>query len=237
MSRTFEELDFSNTPLGVVSLRRRRDATVGRDVYEVKLDDEFLMSSLFTVVERELAHLGLAAHGGSAVDVLVGGLGLGYTAQAALADSRVRSVAVVEAVEAVIDWHRRDLLPDTAGMAADPRCTLVRDDLFSLVAEERGQRRYDVLLLDIDHSPRHVLHPDHARFYTPKGVGRVRSLLQGDGVFAMWSDDPPDADFHGVLDHVFADVRSHVVDFDNPLTGGESASTVYVARQPRATAG
>ncbi len=61
MSANFEELDFRPTPIGVLSLRRRRRPSSDIDVYEIKLGDEFLMSSLFTVAEIELARLGLAA--------------------------------------------------------------------------------------------------------------------------------------------------------------------------------
>ena len=81
----FEELDWSATPIGEVSLRRRRDVVTGEDVFEVKLGDEFLMSSLFTVAEVELARLALARLPGSRLDVVVGWLGLGFTAQAVLA--------------------------------------------------------------------------------------------------------------------------------------------------------
>jgi len=120
MSLRFEELDFQATPMGDLSLRRRIEPTLGVDVFEVKLGEEFLMSSLFTVAEEELATLGLAAVTGTDLDVLVGGLGLGYTAVAALADPHVRSVTVIDALPAVIDWHRRGLLPVSATLTDDP---------------------------------------------------------------------------------------------------------------------
>ena len=235
MSRRFEELAFSETPMGELTLRRRRDPQLGVDVYEVKLGDEFLMSSLFTVAEVELARLGLAAVDGTGLHVVVGGLGLGYTARAALDDPRVASVTVVEALPEVIDWHRRDLLPATAGLAADPRLRLVRADFFAAARSAEGLdgsspgRRFDAVLLDVDHSPRHVLHPSHAPFYTADGLGELRRSLRPGGVFALWSDDPPDQDFETVLRAVFDRTESHVVAFPNPLTGGTSSNTVYVA--------
>ena len=91
-------------------------------------------------------------------------------------------------------------------------------------------RRYDAILLDVDHSPRHQLDPTHADLYTVEGLRRMSAHLTRDGVFAMWSDDPPDDDFVGDLEQVFGSVHSHVVRFDNPLTGGVSSNTVYVAR-------
>src|SRR5690606_8274646 len=93
-------------------------------VFEAILNDEHLMSTHFTVAEIELAHLGLAPVEGRDLDVLVGGLGLGYTAQAVLSHERVRSLTVIEAIGVVVDWHERALLPISAELTADPRLTL-----------------------------------------------------------------------------------------------------------------
>lgn len=232
MSTRFEELDFQPTAMGDLTLRRRVEPTLGVDVFEVKLGEEFLMSSLFTVAEEELAHLGLAAAEGMDLDVLVGGLGLGYTAVAALADSRVRSVTVIDTLPAVIDWHRRGLLPVSARLTDDPRTALVLDDFFGLMRREPGASvRYDAILLDVDHSPRHQLDPSHADLYTVDGLRALTRHLTPDGVFALWSDDPPDEEFVARASAVFAMVTAHVVDFDNPLTAGISSNTVYVATQ------
>ncbi|MFF5056059.1 spermidine synthase [Micromonospora sp. NPDC000663] len=236
MGARFEELAWRETPIGEISLRRRLDPALQVEVYEVKLDDEYLMSSLFPVAEIELARLGLAALTGDTLDVVVGGLGLGYTAKAALDDPRVRSLLVVEAIEDVIDWHRRGLLPFTAGLAEDPRTRFVQADFFAAVAGGTGfdadepGRRFDAVLLDVDHSPRNVLHPSHADFYTPQGLRRLAALLRPEGVFALWSDDPPDDAFTATLGEVFGTTQAHVVPFANPLTGGQSANTVYVSQ-------
>ncbi|MCT2276684.1 polyamine aminopropyltransferase [Micromonospora chalcea] len=235
MGARFEELAWRETPIGEISLRRRRDPALGAEVYEVKLDDEYLMSSAFPVAEIELARLGLAALTGTELDVVVGGLGLGYTARTALEDPRVRSLLVVEAIEDVIDWHRRDLLPFTAGLATDPRTRFVRSDFFAAVADggfdpDEPGRRFHAVLLDVDHSPRQVLHPSHAAFYTVDGLRRLAALLHPDGVFALWSNDPPDPEFQRTLTAVFPTSVAHVVRFPNPLQGREAANTVYVAR-------
>jgi spermidine synthase len=203
-------------------------------VYEVKLGDEYLMSSLFTVAEVELARLGLAEASGPELDVVVGGLGLGYTACAVLEDPRVRSLTVVEALGEVIGWHEQGLLPDTAGLASDVRVRLLQGDFFAMTGSDAGLdpalpgRQFDAVLLDIDHTPKHVLHPSHAAFYTADGLRRLARHLKPGGVFALWSDDPPDAVFSDVLVQVFGAAAAHVVAFPNPLTGGESANTVYV---------
>ncbi len=234
MSLRFEEIDWQDTSRGEISLRRRVDPTLGIDVYEVKLGEEFLMSSLFTVAEVELARIGLAEVTGDRIDVLVGGLGLGYTAAAALEDPRVQTLTVVDAIAPVIDWHQRGLLPETAGLVTDSRTHLLEGDFFALVEGPVGfcegrPDHYDAILLDIDHTPRHVLHPSHSSFYSSEGLHSMRRHLKPHGVFALWSDDPPDQDFLEVLSGVFAEVSAHIVSFPNPLTGGESANSVYVA--------
>ena len=234
MSRRFEELGWAETPMGAISLRRRHDPVVDADVYEVKLDDDFLMSSLFTVAEIELARLGLSALAGTDLDVVVGGLGLGYTACAVLRDPRVRSLTVVETLGEVIDWHRLGLLPDAATLTADRQCAMVEGDFFALMRgdaalDELTGRRFHAILLDIDHSPAHVLHHSHAGLYTVEGLQQLATHLHPEGVFGLWSDDPPGPGFLAVIDEVFAASEAHLVRFPNPLTGAESSNTVYVA--------
>ncbi|CAN5739430.1 hypothetical protein BH10ACT1_BH10ACT1_01120 [soil metagenome] len=238
MRPLFEEIDRQRTSMGEISLRRRWDPVTEVDVYEAKLDDEFLMSSSFTVAEVALATLGLAAVEGGELDVVVGGLGLGYTALAALADQRVRTLHVVEALGQVIEWHQRHLLPLSDGLAADPRCHLDHGDFFALVAAGApfapdAPERWHAILLDVDHSPSRILHPSHAGFYRAEGLRLLADRLHPDGVFALWSDDPPDADFGAVLGAVFAITSWQVVPFANPYTGGESTNTVYLASGAR----
>jgi spermidine synthase len=231
MSARLEELDFQSTPMGELTLRRRHDPMLDVDVYEVKLGHEYLMSSLFTVAEEELARRALGVVDGEQLDVLVGGLGLGYTAVTALHDPRVSRLTVVDVLPAVIDWHERRLLPVSATLVGDPRTRLVLDDFFALMraAPTADSPRYDAILVDIDHSPRHRLAESHADLYSPAGLLAASRHLRTGGAFALWSDDPPDDAFLADLTGVFATAAARIVDFDNPLTGGISSNTVYVA--------
>lgn len=244
MRPLLEELARDQTPDGLVTLRRRWEPAREVDVYEVKLGDEWLMSSLFTAGEVALGRLGLAPLEGDDLDVVVGGLGLGYTAGAVLDDDRVRSLVVVEAVDAVIGWHADGLLPEVPDLGADDRTRMVPGDFFVLAAGTDGfdpdqpGRRFDAVLLDVDHTPRHHLAPRNAAFYTREGLTALRRhLVDGDGenegtggVFGLWSDDPPDDEFTAVLGEVFDTWDAHEVAFPNFYTGGESTNTVYVAR-------
>ena len=233
VSRAFEELARESTPIGEISLRRRLEPSLQVDVFEVKLGDDFLMSSLFTTGETELALLGLAATTEDRLDVVVGGLGLGYTARAALEDPRVQSLRVIDALGEVIDWHRRGLVPLGDVLTADPRCDLVHGDFFAMAAAgfdaPDGPMQVDVVLLDIDHSPHHLLHPGHADFYEPAGLGRLVEQIRPGGVFALWSNDPPDHAFVIDLRREFAVAEAHVVSFPNFYTGTDAQSTIYVA--------
>ncbi|MCU1675354.1 MAG: spermidine synthase [Frankiales bacterium] len=239
MSARFEELAYQPTAMGDISLRRRRDPVTGEDVYEVKLDDDYLMSSLFTVAEIELSRLALAELPGLALDVVVGGLGLGYTAHTVLAAPHVASLVVVEALGEVIGWHRDGLLPLGRELIGDPRCRLVQGDfiaaaLAGTLDPDAPGRQFDAIVVDIDHSPRNVLHPSHASFYEPSAAHRLAAQLHPGGVFALWSDDPPDAEYEAVLAEAFPDVRAEVVRFPGASSGLESANTVYVATNARA---
>jgi spermidine synthase len=235
MVKVFEELDYQQTPLGELSLRRKHIAMLGNlEVYEVMLGEAFLMSSLFHAVEDAVADLGLGELGGTPCDVVVGGLGLGYTAVAALAHTNVRSLIVVEYLAPVIGWHQGGLVPMGAKLTTDVRCTFRHDDFFALAQSTAGfaeGRQFHAVLLDIDHSPRHLLHAHNAAFYSPAGLTALVAHLHPGGVFAMWSDDSPDAEFLEALHTVFATARAEVVKFPNPLLDCESASTVYIARK------
>ena len=233
----FQELDYRPTPMGLLTLRRRKEITLGIDIYEIKLDEDFLMSSLFTVAEVALANLGLAELSEPEVDVVVGGLGLGYTARTVLEHPEVRELLVVDTLREVIEWHQQGLLPLGEQLTSDPRCRFVHGDFFAMSAsrfrgfdpDNRG-RRFHAILLDVDHSPGEVLHPNHAPFYEPDGLRQLTSHLLPGGVFALWSNAPPDEQFHVALSEVFAYYESHIVTFCNPIEHREEANTVYIAR-------
>jgi len=234
----FEELDYRPTPMGELVLRRRGEPRLdGREVYEVKLGDDFLMSSLFVDGEIALTDLGLAPLANTqSIDVVVGGLGLGYTAAQVLEYDNVASLFVVETMDAVIDWHQRGLVPLGRVLTADSRTQYIQGDFFKMAAAggsgfdpDSPAREFDAVLLDVDHSPSHVLAPAHATLYTVDGLSALAERIKPGGVFALWSNDPPESEFESVMGEVFAKGESHVVEFDNPFTQGTSTNTVYVA--------
>ena len=238
MSVNYEEIDYQTTPLGDLILRRRRMSQLGDlDIYEVILGDDFLMTSLFHEAEYQLSKLGLNLAIGKDLDVVIGGLGLGYTAMSALEDDRVESLVVVEYLEAVIGWHQKGLVPLGNQLLDDARCKLSHSDFFGDSARtgkgfdpDYPEKKHDVILLDIDHTPTNLLHQTNARFYSAEGLKELRTHLNPRGVFAMWADGVPDESFTQTLNGVFDSAASHTIEFENPITGGTSKGTVYVAQ-------
>ena len=236
MSYAFEILDAHNTQLGDLVLRRREIMSLDSQVvYEVKLGEEFLMSSLFTEAEKELARLGLSKLEGDSWDVLVGGLGLGYTAAEVLKNPSVYSLAVIELFPEVIKWHMEGLVPLGYSISLDPRCTLVERDFFKAVLDSemvmnpnQPEKHFHAVLLDIDHTPRHQLDDNNTGFYTERGLSLMQDYILPGGVFCLWSDDPPDQGFMELLGSVFRNIEANVVSFYNPLLNKESTNTVYL---------
>jgi len=242
MQPSFEVIDYQDTPLGPVMLRKRRMMTLDNvEVYEIMLGQDFLMSSLFTVVEEALSTLGMAATekafpGNEQLSVVVGGLGLGYTGKVALDHAFVGELIIVDYLQPVIDWHVNGLVPHGAGLTADPRCRYEHGDFFKRAVSEAGigfdsadpEKKYHAILLDIDHSPAHLLNEQHASFYQVDGLRKMTEQLHSGGIFALWSDDPPEDSFLEVLNEVFSICEIHVVPFKNPILGRDSESTVYV---------
>jgi len=210
--------------------------TGDRDIFEIKLGDDFLMTSLFHEAEEQLSKISLQLLKGDQLEVVVGGLGLGYTALAALDDERVSNLLVIDFLGEVIEWHRRGLVPLGDRLTNDKRCQFVNADFFSLSQQteigfdlENPNRKFDAVLLDIDHTPTNVLDPTNSRFYTIEGLTELSKHIKPNGVFGLWTDGNPDAEFTDRLKTVFGESEGHLIEFPNSLTGGTSFGTVYTA--------
>ena len=228
------ELDRRPTILGELVLRRRKIRGLDyATVFEVLLDGEFLMSSAVNQSERALAHLGLAAWGDAPCRVLVGGLGLGYTVQAALESAAPLSVDVLELLDSVLEWHARGLVPLGDALTHEPRVRLLQGDFFAWAAgaESPASARYDVVLVDIDHSSEFLLQSAHASLYSEDGLRALSGRLAPGGVFAYWSSDPGEPELARMLRAVFPRVEVHEVSFPNPAMDRDEVNSIVVAHR------
>jgi spermidine synthase len=242
MQPVFEEIDFQQTPLGDISLRRRSEPRLDNVIiYEVKLNEEFLMSSLFTEAEVQLSLLGLkqvqdSFANNEKLDIVVGGLGLGYTAATVLENSAVKSLHIIDVMLPVINWHKHKLVPLGETLINDPRCKLIHANFYQLAEsadngfdKESSNQLVHAVLLDIDHSPSHLLNENNSAFYTKAGLENLVRKLHSKGVFGLWSNELPDQHFIALLNSVFESTQTHIVNFPNPYTGKESTNTVYIS--------
>jgi len=166
---------------GEVLLRRRGAVT------ELIVDGVFAMDDVDTSTERALATETLRRCPGAGLRVLVGGLGLGWTAATVLAEPRVAEVTVAELQPALVRWAGAGLLP---GLPAEPdeRLRLTVADVAAALAEDPGG--WDAVLLDVDNGPAFLVHESNASLYSDAGLATAVAALRPGGVLAIWSADP-----------------------------------------------
>ena len=180
-------LAYETTPLGDLCLRRRellsRPGTV---ITEITLDHQLLMSSYNTVSERALADEALARHTGHDLSVLVGGLGLGYTAAAVLQSERVRRVEVIEIFPAVVGFLREGLVPLAPELLSEPRFGVREGDVYATL-RGHADELWDLVLIDVDHAPEDHLGAGNESFYTKSGLVRAKHHPRPGGTLAARS--------------------------------------------------
>ncbi len=200
----------------------------GTIVTEVTLNHEFLMSSYHTDSEQALARIGVAMHGGKDLKVLIGGLGLGYTADAALACKTVAAVEVIELLGQVIGWLDEGLLPLSKTLLGDQRLQVTEGDGYRKMWQQPDSV-YDLILIDIDHSPDDRLGTVDASFYSVEGLERARRHLAPGGVLGIWSYEE-NSEFALAMDTIFDEVRIEPVAHENVLIDQTQTDWLYFGK-------
>jgi len=228
---SFEILAHEPTALGMLCLRRRKLLREpGKYITEIMLNDEYLMCSYITYSERALADIALDMHTGTNLRVLVGGLGLGYTAHAALKSEKVREVRVVELLPQVIDWLEGGLVPLSNELNSDERLEVLQGDIFKQLSKQ-PKTQYDLILIDVDHSPEERLNLERGNkaFYTEAGLEQAKAHLAPGGILAVWSyvESSP---FAAALKDVFPEVRVEGITYQNKLVNETHTDWLFFAR-------
>ena len=219
------EIARAETERGDVVLRRRTSETAP-DVLELRVNGVFVMDTLETTSEIELAAqaLDLVDEPGA---VLVGGLGLGYTLQRVLADVRVERAVVVEIEEPLVEWMRNGTVPHGPALLADARATVVNADIAMAIAEARSS--YDLVLLDVDNGPGYLVHEGNEAVYEEQFLRRCHDVLSPGGVLVIWSANPA-PELLASMREVFgaAEEQAH----DVLLQDRPESYYLYLARRP-----
>lgn len=180
------QLDSAKTPDGGQELRLKRRGTE----FSIMLGTNELMNSRLSGSEEALAKLScerIAGH--SRPTILIGGLGMGFTLRAALAElANDAGIVVAELVPAVVAWARGPMAEIFGGCLDDPRVTIQEADVGQLIRLRPAA--WDAILLDVDNGPEGIVHKSNDALYSLQGLGAARSALKPGGVLAVWSQGP-----------------------------------------------
>ena len=209
---------------GEVLLRRRIEDHAA-DALELRVNGVFVMDTRETGTEMELAAAALDLVEDPR-DVVVAGLGLGFTTQRVLADKRVERVMVVEIEDALIGWMRDGTIPHGPALLADKRVHIVAADIVMAVAEATST--YDLVLLDVDNGPGQLVHGANARLYEPDFLASTKQLLNRGGAVVVWSANPA-PELRETMEQVFGNCteQRHGV----LLQGREEEYLLYLSRR------
>ncbi|MGW3420181.1 spermine/spermidine synthase domain-containing protein [Streptomyces phaeochromogenes] len=179
-----EVIDRREGPYGEVVLRRHGG------LLQIIANGCFLMDTSDGRSERRLVEAALGALvGRPGPDVLIGGLGVGFSLAHAAGEPRWGRIAVVERERAIIDWHRTGPLAGLSAHAlADPRTEIIEADLVAYVNETSDT--YDALCLDIDNGPEWTVTEGNENLYSAAGLAACARVLRPGGVLAVWSAQP-----------------------------------------------
>jgi len=213
-------LDTANLPDGSGTLRLKQRGSE----FSIMLGSNELMNSRLSGSEEALATLVCERLGGRP-ELLIGGLGMGFTLRAALAKLPAEaSVIVAELIPAVVAWARGPMAGVFAGSLDDQRVTIAVADVATVITE--GQGRYDAILLDVDNGPDGLTVAGNDRLYGAEGLQAAKAALRPGGILAVWSAGP---------DHSFtkrlrsAGLKTEEVTARARRTGGGARHVIWLA--------
>jgi spermidine synthase len=232
MNAEYVEVARAESPRGEIVLRERRDPDVGANapvVLELRVNGVFVMDTLETGSERGLATVALK-HVETPRNVVVAGLGLGFTMHEVLADKRVERVVVVELEDALVQWMRDGTVPHGPTYLADDRVSVMTADIRVAMAEATPAA-YDLVLLDVDNGPGFLVHDANEAVYQREFLEQVRRCLRPGGAVVVWSaaESPTlQTELRAVLGNAVA------VPYEVRLQSRDEQYWVYLARHAQA---
>ncbi|MGZ4476005.1 MAG: spermidine synthase [Nocardioides sp.] len=215
-----EQVAASESERGQLVLRRREDGSI-----ELRANGVFVMDTVETSTEVALAVRALGLHADPA-SVLIGGLGLGFTLQATLADERVRHVAMVEIEPALVGWMRDGTIEHGPALLTDSRVTVHVEDV-AVALREAPPSEYDLILLDVDNGPGYLVHDANAGLYRAPALEDARRATRPGGMVVVWSAAEA-TDLEETMGTVFGRFRTEAISYDVDLQGRPETYWLYV---------
>jgi len=167
----------------------RLDLYERNSVHMIRADGWELMNGECHASEDRLGRLaGLVARG-AGPEILLGGLGLGYTLASLLETLHLAGgpprarITVAERSGAVLRWFGAHINPRLAA-TLPPGVRLIESDVMVQLGEDR---RWDVIVLDVDNGPEALSAPGNAVLYGAHGLARCRDSLAPRGHLLLWS--------------------------------------------------
>jgi len=215
-----DEVARSDSDRGELVLRRREDGSL-----ELRANGVFVMDTVETSTERALAVRALELHPNPG-HVLIGGLGLGFTLEATLADPRVTTVTVVEIEPSLVGWLRDGTVGHGPALLAEPRVEVVVADV-ARALEEAPPSAYDLVLLDVDNGPGYLVHDANADLYRAPALEEAKRAVRPGGMVVVWSAaEAPELE--ETMGGVFGRWRTEAVAYDVDLQGRAETYWLYV---------
>ena len=184
----YTEVARAESPRGEIVLRERRDPDAGSSspvVLELRVNGVFVMDTFETSSEKGLATASLKQVENPR-NVVIGGLGLGFTMHEVLADKRVEKLVVVEIEDALVQWMREGTVPHGPSYLADERVSVMTADIRTAMAEATPAA-YDLVLLDVDNGPGFLVYDENEEIYQREFLGQVKEALRPGGALVIWS--------------------------------------------------
>ena len=213
---------------GEIVLRERRDSDAPEQapaVLELRVNGVFVMDTLETSSEKGLATAALKQVENPR-NVVVGGLGLGFTMHEVLADQRVEKLVVVEIEDALVQWMRDGTVPHGPAYLADQRLSVMTADIRVAMAEATPAA-YDLVLLDIDNGPGFLVYAENEAVYQRTFLEQTRSALRPRGALVIWSA-AESADLNQQMREVFGNVVA--IPYDVTLQSRDEHYWLYLSR-------
>ena len=213
---------------GEIVLRERRDSDAPEQapaVLELRVNGVFVMDTLETNSEKGLATAALKQVENPR-NVVVGGLGLGFTMHEVLADQRVERLVVVEIEDALVQWMRDGTVPHGPAYLADQRLSVMTADIRVAMAEATPAA-YDLVLLDIDNGPGFLVYAENEAIYQRTFLEQTRSALRPGGALVIWSA-AESADLNEQMREVFGNVVA--IPYDVTLQSRDEHYWLYLSR-------